>query len=201
MSSYSPTRYFSQRSDIAERGFTLVEMLVSVAIIAVISIVSAFEFSRFDSGVLLKSLAYEIAVSLREAQTYSVSVIGQAGDFDNPYGMSFTPNSKQYMFFIDTDGDDPPEYDGVSERLNMFTIGRNMIVSDTCVVDTVGVETCGITPLDISFKRPELKALISAPGFSGTTTAARVKVSGGESLTDTWVIEITPFGQISVFAE
>jgi len=79
-----------------------VELLIVLAITALISVVVATRFSVFDSTVVLKNLAYEIAVSIRGAQSYSLSVLGDTtNEFNTAYGITFdlNANKKSYTFF------------------------------------------------------------------------------------------------------
>lgn len=62
------------------RGFTLVELLISIAIITVITAIVVVRYRQFDSTVLLKGAAYEIALALREAQIQSVSAVRDVGN-------------------------------------------------------------------------------------------------------------------------
>ncbi len=91
----------------SKSGFTLTELLISCAIIALVSTIVLVKYGSFDSTVLLKSAAYEIALTLREAQVRSVSVSGEGGEFSYPYGVTFTPEQKVYRAFR---FEDPLEY-------------------------------------------------------------------------------------------
>ena len=208
MQIYSPLHpyFFSgSRHTIHQKGFTLVELLVSVAIIGVVSSIVLFKYNSFDSTVLLKGAAYEIALSIREAQVKSVSGARTGTSFDRPYGVTFTPNQKTYTAFRFEDSIAYPNYAGTVTNLNTFTLGGTMQVSDICII--VGtIETCetGITRLDVSFRRPEFKALFYAEGYGGTQAnieSAKIKVSAGNSAFSGFVILITQFGQISVYKE
>jgi len=189
------------------RGFTLIELLISAAIISIISAIVIVRFNTFDSTVLLKSLAYEVAASIRQAQVYSVSVLNTGGNFSFPYGMTFSPESKTYTFFRYDDSSNTsvrPKYDAAevnphASDVNVFTIGRSMQIVDVCMV-VGGVDDCTISRLDISFRRPEFKALFYAAGFAGDQkdiTSGKIKLqstNGG----NIWIVEVGYFGQISV---
>jgi prepilin-type N-terminal cleavage/methylation domain-containing protein len=57
-----------------QAGVTLIEMLIVVAIIAVVSSVIMFNYSDFSSNVSVRNLSQEIALAVRKAQTYATSV-------------------------------------------------------------------------------------------------------------------------------
>lgn len=135
------------------RGFTIVEVMVSVAIIALISSVVMFQYKNFDSKLLLRNVAYEIAISLRSAQIYGISVRGSGGAFQTGYGVHFdnsTPTS--YTTFIDLDNSGT--YNNITEKLETGTIDRNNQISDLCV-STGGAPVCGKASLDMIFVRPD----------------------------------------------
>src|SRR3989338_11714059 len=59
----------------AARGFTLIEMLVVIAVMAIVTGVMLANNGRFGGQVLLQNLAYDIALTLRHAQVYGISVL------------------------------------------------------------------------------------------------------------------------------
>lgn len=192
----------------SRKGFTLVELLISVAIISIVTATVLVRHNSFDSTVLLKGAAYEIALSLREAQVKSLSQVrsevNNQASFNYPYGMSFTPGSKIYTAFKYASAvpTDRPNFSGSpAETINTFTLDRTMQVSDVCVYGTGLSDPCAVDRLDISFRRPEYKALFYAvsggTNYSTTITGAKIKV-GSTNGTNVFIVEITSLGQISV---
>ena len=192
------------------RGFTLVELLISVAIIGLVTAIVLVKYKSFDSSVLLKDTAYEIALALRESQIKSVSVVQQGSNFDNPYGISFTDsaaNSKQYKAFYDNDNDSPPRQDVDTEVIQTFTIGRSMEVYQLCV-ERASVWTCefgNVNKLDISFKRPNFNALFYAENGSGALggspiSSAKIIVKSPNG-SDKYAVIVSGLGQITVKKE
>ncbi len=101
----------------SQRGVTLIEMLIVVAIIAIITTVLMFNYSDFSSNVSVRNLSQEVALSIRKAQTYATSVRSIEGTdivtskaFDG-YGISFNttetatgelfPTNKRFVLFAD----------------------------------------------------------------------------------------------------
>lgn len=221
--------FFSSRKSTmwAPRGFTLVELLISCGIIALVSSLVLVKYSAFDSTTLLKSTAYDIALSLREAQVKSVSVVnnGTSADaFDYPYGLSFSDSvaptvrnltNKLYVAFrYESTVLETPRYNNlyVGKSIATTTIGRSMIISDLCI-KLVGQTDydCSLTRLDISFRRPEFKALFWAVGGvnnygrppqlqPNNVESAKIVVSSPTAAT-AFATEVTRLGQISVYKE
>lgn len=97
---------FSPKSS---KGFTLPELLASIAIMGIIMTVVIYNHRQFDSQLELTNVAYRVAISIREAQTYGVSVKefndSSTRRFDVPYGISFYAtnfNEPSYVFFGDS---------------------------------------------------------------------------------------------------
>src|ERR1700722_20139604 len=94
-------------------GFTLIELLVVITIMTIITSIAVFSNAQFNSSIVLSNLAYEIALSVREAQDYGISVhsslssspacsAGEGGEscFNNVYGVDFNTNTpSQYILF------------------------------------------------------------------------------------------------------
>ena len=59
-------------ASLSRAGFTLIEMLVVVAIITVVTAVMFSNQSNFSSSVLLANTTYDVALSARDAETYGL---------------------------------------------------------------------------------------------------------------------------------
>lgn len=214
MFSYSYTQCTHSSSGKRSFGFTLIELLISVAIIGVITGIIVLKYRAFDSTTLLKGAAYEIALALRETQVRSVSALQHDDkNFDNPYGITFTPSQKTYTVFEFTTTSEDPYYDVsdpvpvYAKAMNTVTLDRGIRVVDVCV--TVGSNTyCntdGVTRLDVSFKRPEFKAYYyakkSGGDLSSTIDSATIKVSSTNNSANVFKVIVSRLGQISVVKE
>jgi prepilin-type N-terminal cleavage/methylation domain-containing protein len=157
-----------------EKGFTLIELLVVTAILVIITSLVLVNSNRFGGTVLLQNLAYDVALSVREAQVYGISVRSFSGEFDFGYGMHFDAGSQTYVLFADAlalNGlyDCPnPELEGSCERVESTEIQRNFRVVKLCAPAGITTDECmsnsslWASKLDILFKRPEPDACISA---------------------------------------
>jgi prepilin-type N-terminal cleavage/methylation domain-containing protein len=81
------------------KGFTLLEMMVVLAIVSVIMAVVLFGYSAFSQNLSLSSAIQEMSVAIRQAQTYGLSVkestVG-ASKFSAGYGLYFTTTATSY---------------------------------------------------------------------------------------------------------
>ena len=71
-------------------GFSILEVLITAAIIGIITGLVVFQYGAFNNVILLKNQAFQIALDLREMQTRALSSIGQSADFRSPYGVYFS---------------------------------------------------------------------------------------------------------------
>jgi len=155
------------------RGFTLIELLVVTAIIVIITGVILADNNRFGGVVQLQNLAYDVALSIREAQVYGISVagLGASGNpFGSGYGMHFDVSTpQQYELFTDTAGSGiyaPSE----SIPPSPYAIESGYKIEALCVTPSGGAENCSAGKLDVVFKRPEPDAWISA-SVNGSETS------------------------------
>lgn len=179
-------------------------------IIVVVSGVILANNSRFGGVVVLENLAYDMGLSIRQAQVYGISVARfGAGDYSAGYGIHFdlsSPNT--YILFGDAvtqDGlyDCPTPGGSSCELVQASTLNQNYRIADLCITPSSGVETCGVTSrADVLFKRPEPDAWISAGGNScilnNATCQSRVRIVIQSPRGDTMNIVVDANGQISV---
>jgi prepilin-type N-terminal cleavage/methylation domain-containing protein len=206
ISSSSPR--FSSRS---RAGFTLIELLISAAIITIISSIVLVRFNAFDSTVLLKSLAYEVGTTIREAQIYSISVINVVGgtNFRTPYGLHFVDGASSYTLFRYNDVGptigETPRFSGGDPITNVRTmsLAGNIQLTKICAI---GPDICTLGEIDISFRRPEFGAIFHTPTSYLTsaqlanTSAVRLYFASTREPSRVWIVEVKLLGQISAYA-
>ena len=190
-------------------GFTMIELIVVASIFVLITTIILVKHSGFNSSTVLGSLAYDIALSIRQAQVFGLAVRefreGGSATFDTGYGVHFDSSTpKSYILFADTDREF--DYDGDSEKDEVFTIDRGNFISDFCATNSSNVEKCSssgtgnLTHLDIIFDRPDPEAIIrtnlSEPPLLEIYGSARIVVSSSNGAER--VIRVFSTGQISV---
>jgi prepilin-type N-terminal cleavage/methylation domain-containing protein len=166
------------------RGFTLIELVVVMAIMVIVTSLLLVRQSKFNSSTLLRSLAYSVALSVRQAQVYGTSVFGTstsqancgtAGSYSN--GSCFAPgygiyvdigNPSSYILYADLDNNGTYNNtgSGLPEQVRAYSLGQGYSISRICASSvSPAVEYCssgsGVTWLNIAFRRPNPEACIT----------------------------------------
>lgn len=203
---FSPSSLGNTTSHIHQKGFGLIELMVSISLIVLVMGIVLVNHNSFNGAVLLRSQAYEIALQVREVQLNAVSVARSGDTFRAVYGVHFdtdTTNNRnqRYAIFRDTNANyyyNSGEAFGIQGSVDgQFEIRAIRTISG-------GVST-NRTNISIVFERPNFDARFftaAAPG--GQVNAeiveidiARREVSGtGNGVVRT--VEITSAGQISI---
>lgn len=156
-----------------QRGFTLVEMLVTTGIFVFFSILILVENNKFNDVILLRDLSYNVALSVREAQVYGLGVreFQSDQDFDQGYGVNFNVTSAtSYVLFIDSDNNGL--YAGLgADFLNQYSLSNRNRITDFCATrnsNTSCAAAGDIDELHITFLRPDPDAVIKVDNDAGT---------------------------------
>ncbi len=210
MSIFSPhSRSFFKRplGRLRSRGFTLIELLVVVAIITIMTTVLLLQQRKFDSSTLLRSLAYSIALSVRQAQVYGTSVRQDSATsgFTSDYGVYFFKGlvgASNYYIFADSGSKNHQRASDGSEDVQPFKLGPGYTIVKFCATPSSGSQVCTPTLdyMTIYFKRPNPDAFFyTSQGGAGTYKSAYIQISGPDGVT-TRGITVTATGQITVGA-
>lgn len=166
-----------------QKGFTLIEMLTVLAIFAVLTSIVVFNYGKFTSQTILTNMAYEVALSVREAQIYGVSVRdpngSTSGDFSHQYGVHFDKGSASYYVFADANTGSEGIADGGgcetsgSECVKSYKLQRGMIIND------VRIDCANKNFLNVSFKRPNPEARFNN-AFDIPSADIEIKAPSGE---------------------
>jgi prepilin-type N-terminal cleavage/methylation domain-containing protein len=179
-----------------QAGFSLIELLAVTAVMVLISAVLLTSNTRFGGKVLLQNLAYDIGLSIRQAQVYGISVqrFG-TNTYTAGYGVHFDLSSPaNYVLFGDAvtvNG----LYD-TGEAVETTNIQNGFKVKQICATPAGGSQTCAIDAIDILFKRPDPDAWISAKPTSGTMVSC-VMNPGSACYSNAQIIVQSPRGDVS----
>ncbi len=160
--------------------------------------------ARFGSVIVLKNLAHDMALTIRQAQVYGIAVRRYEGaNFDVGYGMHFTlpaeGNLSTYELFADAI--ENGVYDP-GETIQLTTIAGGYRIVDICAREAAtGIPICGVQEINMVFRRPEPDACIN-----GSINANGTCVSSDDQVTiiiesnrgDRAEVVVEASGQISV---
>lgn len=196
----------TQISKIKSLGFTLVEMLVSISIFAIITAVVLIRNNEFNSGILFSNLVYEIALSIREMQTYGITVrASDAGTFQNGYGVYFdkvkdvTTNTYSFVQFTDIKPDATTPPNGLytpSEKLFKFSLKPGNSIEEIKVCNNSNA-CSSVDDVAITYVRPEPDATIKSGGNTYTRVGITIRAPGTDPIVRKCIV-VTGVGQISV---
>ncbi len=183
-------------------GVTLIELMVVIAIVMILTAVVLFRQRTFESTILLRNTAYEFALSVREAQSYGVSVRQDSADaVSGRYGIHISLSSPESTILY-ADNDEDNRYDvGEDRQINIFQ--KPFSVRNICVT-TLGVEECSdsvpsMIGLEILFIRPDPDARLYVVRTGNITqSVSKAKVSIGTSENKSIDVVISSLGQVSV---
>ena len=183
-----------------QRGFTLIELIVVVGILVVISGIILANYSQFGGTILLRNLAYDIALSVREAQVYGISARSFRGaEFAVGHGVYINLLDSDTEFFLYTDVDANNFFTSAgTEWVETFSIGRGYVIDSLCLPTGPTTETCTATELDMLFRRPEPDAIIRMSTGGGFTTYERARIVVRSPQDQRLSVLVEASGQISV---
>jgi prepilin-type N-terminal cleavage/methylation domain-containing protein len=157
-------RQSSLRQSSGQGGFTILELIVVTAIFGILTSILMFNYGDFTDRVLSTNMAYEIALTARQAQVFGLGVRGSGGEFGSAYGIHIAlvdGETKSIDFFNDIDSSGMKEgaCNGSGECLEQLVLQRNIAINSLLVKDATGCTTAA-TGLSITFKRPNPDAII-----------------------------------------
>lgn len=202
---------FKKPKQNTQKGFTLVELIVSIAIIGIIIAVILFNNADARDKIALKSSAYDVVLALREAQLQAIGVAGAGSsndDFESGYGVEIDQGENKLTIFENrcfgdnefdpsgncTDGDGNTISDQLIREID---IEDNNFIYEVCLAE-IGDTSCDLNGGDlttVTFIRPDADAII----YDGNDTDAEIAYIRLQSPQGAQKqVIITKSGQISI---
>lgn len=133
-----------------EKGFTFVEMLIVLGIIALFSGLIMINYGGQNQKLKLKTTVQESVNNLRQVQNFSVSTkISGAEIPSGGYGIRFEKASSSYIIFADTN-DPPNRVFDAGEEIETKVLSSDLEISDIMLSSLGSVNT-----LDAVFVPPD----------------------------------------------
>jgi len=194
---------------ISQKGFTLIEMITVLAIFMLISGVVIFNYGKFRNDTILTNMAYEVALSIREAQIYGVSArtaeSGNTPSFEIPYGIYLKEGSNQYYLFADIVEDSKFSGDTCSDPMGdtcvtPYTLQRGVLISDIDI--STDSSSCDLkNSVSVLFKRPNPEPIITPGGANvDDISFVQITLTAPDGVTKRYVA-IYNNGQVAVVNE
>lgn len=186
------------------KGITIIELIVSIAIIAMIMAVVIYNSKTLNERIALNSVAQELSLVTRKAQAYGVSVRGDGSDFGYAYGIAFNVNEPDAVY-IYADRNSNRLYNGgvncQNECVEKITLRNNIRVTSICAFSGSVLNCSSISKAHINFLRPNPEPILKVTNSSDSelySGAFEIRVTLSNSLNNTKILNINSLGKISV---
>ena len=190
-----------KRTDIVyqKKGFTLLEMAISLSIVVIITAQVMVSFSGLREASTLNRAAQELAFNIRRAQNMALAVapvaLGPGGTLQIPQAVGILISTQTiilngyqlYSYFFFSDQNRNGKYDGTSEQIEPIIVLPGNISIDSITGETIlhpGVHIMFYTP-DATTVMTNYNSVtiptfidITLKGTSGATRIVRVLASG-----------------------
>ena len=186
---------------------TYVELIVVLAIFAVMSSVVIFNYGDFQAQVDIKNLASDIALQIVQAQKSSLAgllptQIPTISPWKPSYGVYFNPvpYNKSFIYFVDLDQNDllnDPSCPPGSECLNKIAITKNNSISSLSVFYQGDSAAYPLTDLTATFTRPNSGAIIrSSTTLNSNISHVQINITSLQGISA--AIELYPSGRVQI---
>ncbi|MBI5126161.1 MAG: hypothetical protein HZA80_00110 [Candidatus Taylorbacteria bacterium] len=178
--------------------------MVTVAIFAFVTAFLAVKYGNATQGIIVTNLAYDVALTIRQAQTYGLNVkeapsscssVNSTDTFQCAYGVYLSStggSNSQFIFFVDsTENNSIYTSTPVDEAISKYVLKRGIVVQKICTNSGCTSTTPNVS---IAFRRPDPDAIIT--GNSGVLSYVKIVLVSPQGNLKNIVVRKT--GQISI---
>ena len=155
--------YKPQATNCANRGFTLIEFLVSITIIGILTAIFIPSYQKFQTHLSLQRSAIKLAQDVKVAQEMAVAAaecpscpLGEASN--TGYGIYFDMSwdNKQYRLYADTANNDEFFTNGADTLLETIELEDKIFIHS--ITDDLSIP---ISKVSVNFKPPDPETKIN----------------------------------------
>jgi len=181
------------------KGFSLIELLVTVSIFTIITGIVLANFPTFSSKIALENLANEVALAVRQAQVFGVASreFGVGSGVFPTHGVHFD-KAQNTTFFLYADTNENNKYDGDAELIETFTIHRRNSISQLCGFQNINSACKKLNYLDITFTRPNPEPTIIGRVGMGNVNYSYSTITMKSPSGNTRLVTVWSNGQIAI---
>lgn len=178
-----------------KRGFTLIELIVSISIIGLVTTLSVANYRRGSNSGELTMAIQDVVSEVRKVQGYTMALKEHNDTFPDGWGIVFQKDSSEIVVFADLNTNN--KFDGGNELF----LRRPIALSENVVVTNINVGGTNYNYLYLVYSPPDPSVQIGglndpAGTFSGVPIEAKVTLTGRSG--DTKIIEFNKFGLVDV---
>lgn len=186
MDFFSNRNKFKKTKDIIklknDTGFTIIEFLVVIAIVAVLSGIMVVNFRSGEEANRLQRSAQQVIQGMREAQNMALSAVEYQGQVYNYYGVHFNRQSMPGFFYI---------YVNSGVAYNSGSEIKTITLEDGIIISAVSTGA----QLDAAFMPPHAFVEFNPPVDDATIT---IKKQDGTCPQDCRYIKINEKGWMTI---
>ena len=178
-----------------QKGFTLLELMVSVAIIAIVSTIFLSSYRSGGRKSDLRMAAQMLVSNVRIAQSNALSLKHFEGSMpDGGWGVVFDRNASEYVIFADVDDD--VVCDSTCDNTSNEDASRIALADGITILDTLG-DGGSINRVQVSFLPPDPQIFICLDN-AGQCNYSVGQIVLGDSYSNTIKININKFGLVEI---
>lgn len=181
------------------QGFTLIEMIVVIAIFGIVTTIILANLPVFRDRSSLDLVAQEVAINIRGAQVFGGSGRILDGTSSRPtYGIHFSSSDPSTFLLYNniSGGKDYDEGNNGDPIVYTYALSQGFIIKELCA-DTCSADH--LTSLDLAFTRPRLEPEIFADNSALGSEKVLIIIQSSRSR-ECRVVEVWQNGYIAVVA-